>query len=150
MARPIVRQRIGGFTADKELRNARIQAAHERDLDAMLAKLPALAAAHGVPVGNWLQLVLALAQEHVPGFRLVGRAGRPISWSQFERFRFHEDVDQLRQSNPKLTVTEAIRRGARLPAWSTKTKGMKIEALKQHYYKVERLKRAAEMEERDP
>lgn len=100
----------------------------------MMDKLPALFAAHSVPEGDWASLAIALAREHVPGFRIVNPAGRKTEWSPFDKAEFRYDVEAILRDAPDQAVTEAIRKGARLERWAEKTKGMKVTALSKHYY----------------
>lgn len=51
---------------------------------------------------KWTQLAMALAHEHVPGFRVVRRAkpikrpGRPVTWSEERLVRLVKAVDETR------------------------------------------------------
>lgn len=111
-----------------------IKAEVGRIVDARIAKLPELCAVHGVELGDWLGLVFKLAEEHVPGFRVVEPAGRPTEWDEFSKAEFKLAVKQMREANSGMKITDAIKRVQRLERWESKTKDMKVSALSKHYY----------------
>ncbi len=131
LSKPITRKLIGliGEAAAHE-------AEFQRTTDEMCSKIPDLFDAHGVSVGNWVALVLAMAKEHVPGFKIVKPAGRKTEWSVVDKAEFKVDVDTfINQSNGKKRfVPAAIAATKKLERWAEKTKDMKIAALLQHYY----------------
>lgn len=125
----ITRRRIG-LLADSDAP----QIEGKRITDEMFAKLPELFKAHGVELNNWPALALALAQEYVPGFKVINPAGRPTEWEEFDKAEFRLDVDAfIINSGNTLPVTEAIQRARRLDAWKSKTEAMKPAALRKHY-----------------
>ena len=104
----------------------------------MFAKLPDLFKAHEVPKGNWMALALALAKAHVPGFKVVKRAGRKTEWNISDKAEFRLDVDGIvSESGDLLPVTEAIKLACRLDAWSSKTNPMTLAAVTKHYYNAD-------------
>lgn len=131
LSKPVVKGRRGlinapDFTADRE-----------RIFTEINAKLPELFKIHGVSEGDWKDLALALAGAHVPGFKVVERAGRKREWDYLKKVEFRIAVDDLiSKSKNALPVTEAIRRAKRLDRWKVKIENMKIPALSQHYYAV--------------
>lgn len=136
---PIKRKRMG-LLADDEI----FQLEAKRIVDEMFAKLPALATAHGVPANDWFALALALAKEHVPGFKVVNPAGRPPEWTELDKAEFKIDIDKVRDASGK-SVDESMKLVIRHERWATKTGPMKIEAMRQHYYNAdERLIRIME------
>lgn len=129
LAKPITAKKFGLLATDDL-----IKAEARRVVEARMAKLPALCAAHGVELGDWLDLAFELAEEYVPGFRVAKPAGRPIEWSEYEKAEFRLTVDDMREANPGMKITDAIRRVQRLESWKSKTKDMKVAALSKHYY----------------
>lgn len=136
LSKPITRKHIGQLAGE-----AAYQAEAQRTTDEMFSKLPDLFEAHGVSENNCFALVLAMAKEHVPGFKMVNPAGRKVEWSAVDKAEFKLDVDTfINQSNgKKRPITDAIAATKRLETWTEKTKGMKITALAQHYYTADRL-----------
>lgn len=130
--KPIARKKIGLLASDDA-----IQSEAARIVTAKWDKLPALFAAHGIQDGDFLGLAFALAGESVPGFRVVDPAGRPTEWMDYDKAEFKLAVDDMRVTNPKLSISEAIRRVQRLSKWAGKTKGMKVTALSKHYYSAD-------------
>ena len=98
-----------------------------------VSKMPALFAAHGVALGDWVNLAFELAKEFVPGFRVVEPAGRPTEWSGVDKAEFKLSVDDMQAANPGIPKTQAITKVCRLSRWEAKTKGMKVTALRKHY-----------------
>lgn len=97
LERPIVANNVRGLLAD-EARTA--EAA--RQVDLMIEKLPLLAKAHGVEAGNWFALVMAMAKEHVPGFRVITKAGRTELWSDLEKAELKIEIDEHRSADRNL------------------------------------------------
>lgn len=130
LGKTITRKRVGLIAVDA------YQAEEKRVNDEMLAKLPDLFKAHAVPGGDWVALALALARAHVPGFKIIRRAGRPTEWGLGDKAVFRLDVDTIVvNSGNTLPVTEAIKLACRLDAWAEKTKEpMKLAAITKHYY----------------
>lgn len=127
--KPIVSKPIGLLSFDESY-----QAELERIDGERAEKLPELFEAHGVEPGNWYRLSVALALEHVPGFKVIKPAGRPTEWEEFDKAEFRLDVDAfIINSGNTLPVTEAIQRARRLDAWKSKTEAMKPAALRKHY-----------------
>ena len=129
LAKPITAKKAGLLATDDSIR-----AESKRIVDAQIAKLPALFAAHGVELHDWIDLVFELAEEYVPGFRVVEPAGRPTEWGDYDKAEFRLTVDHMREANPGMKITDAIRRVQRLESWQSKTKDMKVSALSKHYY----------------
>ena len=129
LAIPITTNKLRLLASDESIKEETSRIVHAR-----VAKLPALFAAHGVEIGDWIDLVFELAEEYVPGFRVVGPAGRPTEWSDYYKAEFKLTVDDMREANPGMKITDAIRRVQRLKSWQEKTKDMKISALSKHYY----------------
>ena len=129
----ITRRRFGPLAAS----DAHLSEANRIDSE-MAAKLPELFEVHGVEMGNWFRLAMALAREHVPGFKVINPAGRPTEWEEYDKAEFRLDVDAfIINSGNTLPVTEAIRRARRLDAWRSKTEAMKPAALRKHYDKTD-------------
>ena len=128
LAKPIPRKRMELLVDD-----ATFQAEAHRTIEAMFAKLPDLFKAHGVAEFNYLGLVVAMAKEHVPGFKLVNPAGRPTTWGDYDKAQFRLSVDDMREANPGMPTTQAISRVYRFSSWEAKTQGMKGAALRKHY-----------------
>ncbi|WP_157627245.1 hypothetical protein [Variovorax boronicumulans] len=97
LERPIVANDVRGLLADE----ARIAEA-TRQVNLMLEKLPQLAQAHGVEPGDWFALVMAMAKEHVPGFRVIAKAGRDELWSDLEKAELKIEVDAYRKAGRNL------------------------------------------------
>jgi hypothetical protein len=130
LSKPIAGKRIGFFESDVQIR-----AEAKRITDEQFAKLPALFAIHGVELGNWASLALALAGSHVPGFKVRAPSGRPTEWSSADDAEFRLDVDAAIQAGAK-SVDRAITSVAAAERWNKKTQGMKTPALRQHYYRA--------------
>lgn len=129
LAKPIPRKRSSVFACDES-----IKADVERIADIQAEKMIQLFSAHGVEVGNWVALSLALAKEHVPGFRIAEPAGRPTEWGEIEKAELRIAVDEMRDSNPGLNISDAIRRIQRMDSWQARTGAMRASALSKHYY----------------
>ena len=119
---------------------------YKRQDDEMLAKLPDLFRTHEVTVGDWVGLALALAKAHVPGFKVVRRAGPRTKWSFFTKAEFRLDVDTEREKSG-LSVEKAIEHVWCLEAWRVAAIPTPLSALQKHYYSadlefVEAIKRA--------
>lgn len=132
LTKPIKRKRLG-LLADEALHAEEAR----RIVDEMFAKIPMLAQAHGVDHGDWFGLALALAKEHVPGFKVVNPSGRPPEWSDVDKAEFSIAVDEVRLSSGK-TVDESMKLVIRLERWAKKTAPMSLEALRQHYYQADK------------
>lgn len=124
LGQPIVANHIPGLLAD----DARhIESA--RQVGLMLEKLPLLAEAHGVANGDWFALVLALAREHVPGFKVVAKGGRSELWSDIEKAELSIEVEAARKALKTLKqAIEAVLLGGR---WAEKRPT--ASALETHY-----------------
>lgn len=133
LAKPIIRKKLGFLATEDEFR-----AESQRVVNEMFAKLTPLAEAHGVEPGNWLKLVIAMAEVHVPGFRKQDPPGRPTAWDALTKAELRIDVDDLIQLNGELAITEALRRVARTDRWKERAGKMKVEALSQHYYAADK------------
>jgi hypothetical protein len=61
---------------------------------------------------SWLRLALALAEQHVPGFRVVHelprKRGRSRTWKAGRADALLRDVDEVRSADKKLTIKSAI------------------------------------------
>ncbi|PZP95534.1 MAG: hypothetical protein DI587_22285 [Variovorax paradoxus] len=130
LADPIEGRRSGLFDTEEQMQADAHRLAAEK-----ISKLPALFLAHGVELGDWPALALALAVAHVPGFKIKAPAGRPTEWSVADDAEFRLDVDGVRQAGD-LTVDRAISKVIASEPWSGKAKGMKIPALRKHYYRA--------------
>lgn len=130
LAKPIVRRRVGLLMTDEQL--ASIDRAEFAEL---FSKLPLLAEAHGVSHGDWFALAVSLARAHVPGFKFVEPAGRPVRWHALDKAHFKLDVDSFRATGK--TLDASIRIVAKRDEWSAKVAGMKPAALRQHYYSAD-------------
>jgi len=128
LATPLNRPQIGVIHTDDQ-----IEAEWRRVLVERLEKLPALAQAHGVAEGDWLGLAMRLAETHVPGFKMVNRAGRRTEWSELDKAELRIDADDIREKTGK-TVDASIREAVKSDRWRGKTSEMKPAALRQHYY----------------
>lgn len=107
-----------------------------RIAEALAAKLPALARAHGVREGDWYGLVLALASAHVKGFQLIDPPGRPVVWEEMDKAEFRLDVDAAKLHADK-SLSQAIERVKTSERWAQKARHTAVSALKQHYYKAD-------------
>ena len=58
---------------------------------------------------RWRRLAVALAEEFVPGFRIVNRAGAPRLWSPVALLRLYHEVDHIVESDG-VSAMEACRR----------------------------------------
>ena len=126
----ITRRRVG-LLADSDAHKIE----GKRIADEMFAKLPELFRAYGIKPNNWPAMVLALAQEHVPGFKVINPAGRKIEWGDADNAEFRLDVDAIvADSGNTVPVTEAIKLACRLDAWASKTRPMTLAAITAHYY----------------
>jgi hypothetical protein len=67
LAKPIKEKRLPMLATDSDFETEAGRITAEK-----FAKLPDLCAAHGVIYGDWLSLALALATEHVRGFKVNG------------------------------------------------------------------------------
>lgn len=127
---PIASTRLGLFSSEEDA---------EREAHRIVAKkaekIPALFQVHGVEVGDWPSLALALANAHVPGFRVGAPAGRPAEWTAADDAEFRLDVDAALAAGGK-TVDRAIETVAKQDRWSKKAEKMKTTALRQHYYRA--------------
>lgn len=132
LAKPIRSKRLGLLAGEPDWQTEAARVTGEK-----FAKLPDLCAVHGVVYGDWLSLALALASEHVRGFKVEKSAGRPTAWEDYDKAQFRFDVEDMQRANVGLPLTEAMRRVCRLSQWADKTKGMKVPALSQHFYKVD-------------
>ncbi len=102
-----------------------------------LRKLSLLAEAHHVKPGDWLGLTLALARAHVPGFKVVGKGGRPLVWDTFTTARYHQAVNDHQRRYRALTLEEAMRDVSKLPEWADKFgKRPSPETRRRRYYSI--------------
>lgn len=132
LSKTITKKRIG-LLCDEDFYRGEAK----RTNDEMFAKFPDLFKAHGIIEGDWFALSLALAKEHVPGFKVVRPAGRPTKWGLAEKAEFRLDVDTIIEKSG-LSVVEAIKQVCRLDAWKEMTaEPMSLSALEQHYYKAD-------------
>lgn len=141
LSKTIAQKRIGGLAGEDAY-----MAEAKRTTDEMLSKLPDLFKAHQVTEGDWMALALALAKAHVPGFKVVRRAGPRIKWSVSTKAEFRLDVDTEREKSG-LSVEKAIEHVWCLEAWRVAAIPTPLSALQQHYYSadlefVEAIKRA--------
>lgn len=132
LAKPIKAKRLPLLAKDSDFKTEAGRISAEK-----FAKLPDLCAAHGVLYGDWLGLALALATEHVSGFKIATPAGRPTEWGDYDKAMFRLDVEDMQSASVGLPLTEAMRRVCRLSQWAGKTKGMKVTALSKHFYSVD-------------
>lgn len=132
LAKPIKAKRLGLLATDADFQAEGVRVTAEK-----FAKLPDLCAAHGVVYGDWLSLALALATEHVRGFKVESPAGRRIEWGEHDKAMFRLDVEDMQCASVGLPLTEAMRRVCRLSQWTDKTTGMKITALSKHFYSAD-------------
>lgn len=130
LSKPIVRRRVGLLASDEQ-RAAAVNA----QVDELLSKLPLLAEAHGVRHGDWFALAVSLARAHVPGFKLVEPAGRPTEWGVFDKAEFKLYVDSIRATGK--TLDASIKYVSKSAKWSAKVAGMKLGALRRHYYSAD-------------
>ncbi|NCT97024.1 MAG: hypothetical protein GXD23_06605 [Comamonadaceae bacterium] len=110
--------------------------------DRRFAKLPALFEAYGLAYGDWMALSLALAVEHVPGFRVVNEAGRP-SIDELMLAEFALAVDLVR-GRTSMKVDAALREVSQQDAWNKRLAAARLaknpNALRSHYYRIKREK----------
>jgi hypothetical protein len=109
---------------------------YKRQDGEMLAKLPDLFRAHEVTVGDWLGLALALAKAHVPGFKVVRRAGPRTKWDVITKAEFRLDVDTEREKSG-LSVVKAIEHVWNLEFWRVAAIPTPLSALQKHYYSAD-------------
>lgn len=128
LKKPVTRKRMGLLQGEDVY-----QAEAKRIADETFAKFPELFKAHDVPEGNWLALAVALAQAHVPGFKVVKPPGRTTKWGLAEKAEFRLDVDTIIDSTG-WSVVRAIRKVMRTEPWLKVAEPMTIGALEQHYY----------------
>lgn len=129
LAKPIVSKQLGVFATDEDIKAEALRVTTEK-----VNKVSALFAVHGVELDDWVDLVFELAEEYVPGFKVIKPAGRPTEWEVYDKAEFKLTVDDMKSANDGIATTEAIRRVCRLSHWAEKTKGMKVTALSKHYY----------------
>ena len=129
LAKPIVSKQLGIFATDDDIHAEALRVTTEK-----VNKVSALFAVHGVELHDWMDLAFELAEEYVPGFKVVRPAGRPTEWQEYDKAEFKLAVDDMKSANKGIATTEAIRRVCRLSHWTEKTKGMKVPALSKHYY----------------
>jgi hypothetical protein len=132
LAKPIKAKRLSLLATESDFETEAGRITAEK-----FAKLPDLCAAHGVIYGDWLSLALALATEHVSGFKIALPAGRPTEWGDFDKAMFRLDVEDMQSASVGLPVTLAIDRVRKLSQWAEKTHGMKVTALSKHFYSVD-------------
>jgi hypothetical protein len=102
-------------------------------------KLKLLFAHYQLQVGDWSGLAMALAQAHVPGFKVIKKAGRPPEWTPEIRLSFDYDVlAYMRDMGKQVTLVQAIEEVAKVPRWSVLLKGKKIDALLVQFHKSEK------------
>lgn len=100
-------------TSDDELdEQQRIEAERTR-------RMGLLFDAHGIRAGDWSRLCFALAEAHLPGFRIAkARSGRPAKWDDFDRALLFCTVMEsglpLKRATEKLVHEEP---------WKSKCKG---------------------------
>jgi hypothetical protein len=71
--------------------------------------------AHSVEHGNWEGLCFALAESHIPGFKMAkGRAGRAKKWQEYDRAQLVLAVEET-----GLNITEATKLLATKEPWKT-------------------------------
>jgi hypothetical protein len=71
LIKPISRSALGPLATPERLEQER-----KEIIELKTRKMMLLAEAHGIPFGDWFALALALADAHVPGFKVVPKAGR--------------------------------------------------------------------------
>lgn len=131
LGKPIVRKPRSLLNYEESAR-----AAIAAEIDEMFDKLPDLFKLYGIQESNWCSLAIALAKEHVPGFKLVEPAGRKTEWGGVEKAEFRLDVDAVRSASKK-ALDASIREAIKSERWREKTMDMKISALRQHYYQAD-------------
>lgn len=89
-----------------------------------------------------MALSLALAVEHVPGFRVVNEAGRP-SIDELMLAEFALAVDLVR-GRTSMKVDAALREVSQQDAWNKRLAAARLaknpNALRSHYYRIKREK----------
>ena len=128
LAKPIRRRPISLLRMEESAKEAA-----GAEVNEMFDKLPALFTAHGITEHDWFGLAFALAKEHVLGFKLVDPPGRKTQWAASDKAEFRLDVEAIRSAKRK-TLDRSIHDTVKADRWLEKTKGMKIAALRQHYY----------------
>lgn len=131
LAKTIRRKRIGLLAEHSAYEAEALRITNE-----MLSKLPDLFKAHGVAENNYFGLVLALAKEHVPGFKVTNPSGRPTEWDDIDKAEFKLDMDTIRDKT-SFSVVEAIKQVIRLDHWREKTRPMNVPALEVRYYRAD-------------
>ena len=129
LAKPIVSKQLGLFATDADIKAEALRVTTEK-----VNKVSALFAVHGVELHEWMDLAFELAEEYVPGFKVIKPAGRPTEWQVYDKAELKLMVDDMQSANEGIAITEAIRRVCRLSHWAGKTKGMQVSALSKHYY----------------
>lgn len=118
LASPIV-DRPAGLLASEEAVTARETAMFVEEM----RRLELLRKHYKIPEGpyEWLALSLALARDHVPGFRRALPPGRKAtsndSLGLIAAYAFI-CVERLRSDDPRLTIVAAAARLSRTPPWS--------------------------------
>lgn len=131
LAKPIVGRPVPLLNADEWIKEEAKRITEER-----WSKLEPLCRVHGVEVGNWFGLAMRLAETHVPGFRVIEKAGRKVEWSIVDKASYKISIDELVERD-SIPILEAIRKLQRAGEWSQRTKGSSVEALAKHYYKAD-------------
>ena len=129
LAKPIVSKQLGLFATDADIKAEALRVTTEK-----VNKVSALFAVHGVELHDWMDLAFELAEEYVPGFKVIKPAGRPTEWEEYDKAEFKLTVDSMKAANNGIPVTRAISRVMKLSSWAGKTKGMQVSALSKHYY----------------
>lgn len=94
------------------------KAATRKHWGEMLRKLPLLAQHYGIegsPLGDHgaaVVLLLAVCRDHIPGFQVAGRKGRPKGsakrWDFFSQLRYVRDVEVMKKEKGCTTDRDAI------------------------------------------
>jgi hypothetical protein len=135
LIRPIVEKPPdGGLLAG----NAEFAKEAARIKVAQLEKLPALFEAHGVAFGDYQGLVLALAEMHVAGFKVVAPSGAKVKWQPYDSALFRIAVDDMLSAGEAKSLGHAMQKVSRRPEWQSIIKSKVTEsALRKQYDKAD-------------
>lgn len=91
---------IGLLASDEEVTESLSQFRKER-----YRRMVLLFDAHQIPHGDWAGLCFALAETHVPGFKVAIEQRRPLEWDDHLLADLYLAVDDIQSGN----ISEAIR-----------------------------------------
>lgn len=91
LAKPMEPPVIGILATDKQ-----ISKVADKESDELVRRYELLFAHYAITFGDWQRLAMALAREHVPGFRYAqAKAGAKRTWHSLDRAELKVEIDEM-------------------------------------------------------